>query len=431
MNYKQCSHPYTDPTHVFKQFPAQKSCAFLHSGIKQHYAGKYSVHAVFPKETISGDTFTKLEPIFKERNTLTDYFSGGWIGYFSYDLKHDLETLHKERKQHIQTDGLCFIRFGIYHFFNNDTQTSHIAYETEDDLKKYLSSLNKTSSEDPSVPHIRNVHSNFTKESYLNAVEKVKDYIYEGDIFEANLTRKFFGEFQSPVNGKSLFLTLLKQSPSQYSAFIKIETLEIVSSSPERFIKIKNRRINSKPIKGTRPRGTTVEEDERIITELHSSEKDRAENLMIVDLVRNDIGKIAEVGSVHVPDLFKVETYQTVHQLVSTIEGKIAETSTILDAIKSCFPPGSMTGAPKIRAMEICTEIEDYTRGIYSGAIGYIGFDGYVDLSVVIRTLLIKNNQFEFQVGGAIVADSDAESEYQETLDKAKAICKVLNISVE
>ena len=421
--------PYLDPLELFQQLPLFDTIAFLHSSLEQDYAGKYSAIALFPVKKYQLNSFKEFESKVEIDESLSStYFSGGWITTFSYDLKNELEKLPKESNEHIKQKNIYCVQFGLYIFFNKRDKTCTVSYKDDSFFKQYqhlnLSLIKKVSF------GIQTIKSNFTKKSYLNAVNTIKNYIFEGDIFEANLTRKFFGKFSKPVSGAQLFIDLINRSPSQYSAFLKFDDFEIISSSPERFIKIKNRTINSKPIKGTRPRGKSEKEDLALISELKLSEKDRAENLMIVDLVRNDIGKIAEIGSVIVPDLFKVESYETVHQLVSTVEGKVDKKYSIVDAIKACFPPGSMTGAPKIRAMEICTEIETYKRGIYSGAIGYIGFDGYIDLSVVIRSIIKKGKQFEFQVGGAIVSDSDPEAEFQETLDKARAICSILDIDI-
>lgn len=200
----------------------------------------------------------------------------------------------------------------------------------------------------------------------------------------------------------------------------------MISSSPERFLSLRDKSLESKPIKGTRPRRADFFEDEANYLDLLHSEKDRAENVMIVDLVRNDMGRVSETGTVKVPHLCIIEKYSTVFQMVSTIQSKLETGKDSTDAIRACFPPGSMTGAPKIRAMEIIEELEEFKRGIYSGALGYIGYDGDVDLSVVIRTLILHKDEGYFQTGGAIVWDSEPDKEYQECLDKAQGIINAL-----
>ena len=211
-----------------------------------------------------------------------------------------------------------------------------------------------------------------------------------------------------------------------YGAYLGFRDVAVASASPELFLRLENGRVETRPIKGTRPRGHTPEADVALAEELRSSEKDRAENVMIVDLLRNDLGRACRVGSVHVPDLFGLETYSTVHHLVSTIRGDLRRDLDAVDLLKACFPGGSVTGCPKIRAMEIIEELEPTRRGVYCGAIGCLGFDGDMDTSIVIRTAVIKDMRAYYQVGGAIVADSDPESEYQETLDKARAFLTAL-----
>jgi para-aminobenzoate synthetase component 1 len=266
--------------------------------------------------------------------------------------------------------------------------------------------------------------SNFSKKEYCRAVEKVRDYIAAGDIYQANLSQRFSVGFEG--SAWSLYKKLRRINPAPFAAFLNFPEVKVLSDSPERFLKITGRNVETRPMKGTRPRGRDKIEDWKLKTELENSVKDRAENLMIVDLERNDLGKVCEYGSVKVSELEVVETYPTVFQMVSTVNGKLKTNVSQIGCLKACFPGGSITGAPKVRAMEIIDELEPTRRNIYTGAIGYLGFDGEMDLNIAIRTIIVKDNKAFFQVGGGVVIDSKPELEYQETLDKAKALMKAL-----
>lgn len=269
------------------------------------------------------------------------------------------------------------------------------------------------------------IHSNFDKEDYLKAIKKAIDYIFAGDIFQVNLSQRF--ESEIAVTPFQLYKRLRSINPAPFAAFLNFEGVAVASSSPERFLMRSGNVVETRPIKGTRPRGRTPDEDRHLAQELLSSPKDRAENIMIVDLERNDLGRVCKYGSVHVPELLTIEEYPTVFHLVSTIRGTVPPDKDNVDIVKACFPGGSITGAPKVRAMEIIDELEPTRRSIYTGAIGYLDFGGRMDLNIVIRTFIIKENRAYFQAGGGIVADSDPEAEYQETLDKARALMEAVS----
>ena len=227
------------------------------------------------------------------------------------------------------------------------------------------------------------------------------------------------------------YRSMRQTNPSPYAAYINLPDGQILSSSPERFLHVRGGKVETRPIKGTRPRSPDPVQDQRLIEALRNSEKDRAENLMIVDLLRNDLGKSCIPGSVMTTEMFSVETFPTVHHLVSTIRGRLADGNDAISLLRGCFPGGSITGAPKLRAMEIIEELEPNRRGVYCGSIGYLGFDGSMDSNIVIRTLVHSNGRIHFSSGGGIVADSDLEQEYQETFDKAAAIMAALECSVD
>jgi anthranilate/para-aminobenzoate synthase component I len=265
---------------------------------------------------------------------------------------------------------------------------------------------------------------NISKNQYINMIEKAKRYIEEGDIYQANLSQRFEATLKSePLD---IYESLLQINPSPFSGYLKLGDLTLVSSSPERLVKIENGILETRPIAGTRPRGRNIDEDDRLKTELLLNEKEQAEHLMLVDLERNDLGRVCKYGSVQVTDQMFVEQYSHVSHIVSNIKGTLKTDVTFKEILKAVFPGGTITGCPKIRCMEIIDELEPVARGPYSGSFGYIGFADYVDLNIIIRTILIKDDKAYFHVGAGIVADSIPEKEYQETLDKAAAMITVL-----
>ncbi|HUK21159.1 MAG TPA: aminodeoxychorismate synthase component I [Gemmatimonadales bacterium] len=268
------------------------------------------------------------------------------------------------------------------------------------------------------------VRSNFTRAGYEAAVRHVVEYIRAGDIFQANLSQRF----QAPLIGTALELyqRLRSRNPAPFAAYLAFDDVRIASSSPERFLRVGHGQVEARPIKGTRPRGTGPEHDAALARALHESAKDRAENVMIVDLLRNDLSRVCRPASVHVPELFALEQYATVHHLVSTVVGELEPEHDIMDLLRASFPGGSITGAPKIRAMQIIAELEPTQRTVYCGAIGYVSLSHAADTSIAIRTMLVRGDEVYFQAGGGIVADSEPELEYEETLDKAAGMIEAL-----
>jgi len=275
------------------------------------------------------------------------------------------------------------------------------------------------------VPGIPGVRSNFTREGYLDAVARVIEYVYAGDIFQANLSQRL----EAPLAGTplDLYRRLRHRNPAPFSAYLDFGNVVVASSSPERFLRVEpGGRVETRPIKGTRPRGLSPEHDAALARALVESDKDRAENVMIVDLLRNDLSRVCRAGTVRVPELFAIEHYATVHHLVSTVVGELAPERDAVDLLRAAFPGGSITGAPKVRAMQIIAELEPTQRAAYCGSIGYLSLSGALDTSIVIRTCLVLGRDVYFQVGGGIVADSDPEQEYRETLDKAGGLIAAL-----
>ena len=277
------------------------------------------------------------------------------------------------------------------------------------------------------IQPVTSITSRHSDEEYLVLIEKAKEAIARGDAYQLCLTNQLTVETTS--DPYAVFLELRKANPAPYSSYMRFGDVSLVSSSPEQFLRVhESGVVSSKPIKGTRKRSSDEAEDARLIEELRTNEKERAENLMIVDLMRNDLGKVSEPSDVVVAKLFDVESYASVHQLVSTIEAKLKPGLNVFDAIRASFPAGSMTGAPKIRAMEILSELEDGPRGLYSGCFGYISYKGAADLGMTIRTLIFEGGKATLGIGGGITIDSDSQAELEETKLKSRALLIALGV---
>jgi para-aminobenzoate synthetase component 1 len=270
------------------------------------------------------------------------------------------------------------------------------------------------------------VGSNFSPEAYRRAVQRVIDYVHAGDVFQANLAQRFVAILRAEDTPLDLYARLCRRNPAPFAAYFDLGGSQVVSASPERFLELGRGVALTRPIKGTRPRGPTPAEDAALARELMTSAKDRAENVMIVDLLRNDLSRVCRPGTVRVPGLCELESYETVHHLVSTVRGETVPGTTAVGLLRAAFPGGSVTGAPKVRAMEIIRELEPHRRGVYCGSIGYIGFDGAMDTSIAIRTFAISGRTAVFHAGGGIVADSDPVAELEESRTKALALREAL-----
>ena len=401
---------------------------FLYSSINSGYSGDISIIAYDLAKKLESDNIDELNNILSNDK---NKFDNCWFGYLGYELKNNIEKLPIDDESFISSPSLLFAKFHNIIIFNHQENNIYIHSNNHENVSEIIKKSAVHKIHDNSKFDIEDIYSNMSKKEYMDNLDYIKQKIINGDIYQANLTRKFYGHINKSNNNiADIFINLSKISPASYSSFIRIGDLHILSSSPEQFIKIDAKgNIETRPIKGSSPRYKDKDKDKESKLFLENSIKDKAENLMIVDLMRNDLSKSSEIGSVKVEDLFKVTSYKTIHHMDSTITSRKENNISTLSAIKNSFPPGSMTGTPKIRAMEICSEVEKQKRGIYSGAIGYFAGDGSCDLSVVIRTLIIKDNKFEFQVGGAITFDSDKTSEWEETITKATALVKVLGIT--
>ncbi len=372
-------------------------------------------------------------------------FLGGAVGYLTYDLGVILENkIEKLTKKDLGIPD-CF--FGFYNTVVVIDHLKKLLYlfalgfpETKYHLAKALAdtnfkkvynliskvnfshSKNKENKPKNSIP---NLESNFSKENYLSAIKKAKEYIKAGDIYQVNLSQRF--QTRTNLTGLEIYQRLRQISPSYFSAYFDTGDFQVLSSSPERFLKLEGNTVITRPMKGTRPRDKDKIKDRNLRQELLKSAKDQAELTMIVDLERNDLGRVCNYDSVQVTRLRELEQYSTVFQTTATVCGRLHKDKDRIDLLRACFPGGSITGCPKIRAMEIIEELEPTRRAIYTGCLGYLSFSGDMDFNILIRTILKKENQLYFGVGGGIVTDSKPEDEYEETLVKARAMVEAIN----
>jgi len=392
----------------------------------KYKGGKCSIIRENTVEEYNGKPFEVLRELLAENESSQYIFPafGGCIGYFGYDLLSEIENIKLENADEIGLDEL------VVCFYNNGIVISGNTISFSNPYSKNEFEMTQKERIEPDFGELKlnRLTSNFSKTEYITAVERAKEYIRNGDIFQVNLSQRFMIPTFEPAI--ETFLYLRKTAPAQYSAYLNYLDAEIISTSPECFFKIEDGKIVTRPIKGTIARGNNTAEDEINKEKLLNSEKDLAELTMIVDLERNDIGRVCKFGTVKVTNHHEIEAYSNVFHTVSSVSGELKEGVDFIDCMLAMFPGGSITGAPKVRAMEIIEELETSKRGIYTGSIGYIGFDGYAELNIAIRTIVIKNGTAYFNVGGGIVADSDPEKEYEETLAKGKKIAEALEIGL-
>jgi para-aminobenzoate synthetase component I len=368
--------------------------------------------------------------------------AGACIATFSYDLVHRLERLRLNSAPRLSAEPDVTLAFYdtlvVHNYTSGITRLITIGdpvrlSETSNALIEALSIVDEE--KEAVRPPLRAVTSNLTRDEYLAAVRQIKEHIAAGDIYQANLTQQLTCAISPELMPEDVFLRLRRNHPAQFAAFIRREQDVVISASPERFLRVTGqaeaRVVEAWPIKGTRARGDSIEEDVRLRRELLQSEKDRAENIMIVDLLRNDLGRVCRYGSVEVTELCALEEHPTLFHLVSKVRGVLRDDVSVGNLLRATFPCGSITGAPKIRAMEIIAAIETRPRGLSMGAIGYFSFTGMLDLNVAIRTMVMREGVARFNVGGGIVADSSPELEYEESLTKARALLRALGAATQ
>ncbi|MDW3094950.1 MAG: aminodeoxychorismate synthase component I [Gammaproteobacteria bacterium] len=439
---------FEDVAPIFSSFAQLPWAIFLDSGRPMSKFGRYEIFSAYPKKTfvtqgrlttitsggnqqmVPDDPFDLLASELSRNYIESDDFpfSGGALGFFSYDLGRRIESIPNSA---IDDIGIPEMAVGIYHWAYiadhigkkamvvGNLSEPRVRLNWQDIIEKVSSQKNIVQYSN-SYRALNKIQSNMTAEQYKEKFSSVKNYIGSGDCYQVNLAQRFTVNVEG--DSWSGYQRLRKINPSPFSAYINIPECKILSVSPERFLQVNGDVVITKPIKGTRPRSNDTKIDQKLQEELVKSTKDRAENVMIVDLLRNDLSKCCEINTVKVTKLFDIESYPTVHHLVSTIEGKLPSKTSPVELLRECFPGGSITGAPKIRAMEIIEELEPHRRGLYCGSVGYIGFNRKMDTNIAIRTVIQKHNQAYFYAGGGLVWDSKVDEEYQETFDKAAAI---------
>lgn len=401
-----------------------REVVFLESN---NHKAKYSSHqAVLAFDAftlIQTDYYNAFDKLKEYQNNLNDWL----FGYLSYDLKNDVEKLQSNNADGLNFPDLLFFQPKKLIFFEDDSVRFEYLGMCDDEMDDDFQQINSIEIEKADPQKKINVESKLTFNEYEIGFQKVSSHIQRGDIYEANYCMEFFAE-NVQLNSNDLFWKLNEISEPPFACFAKFNKHFVMSASPERYIKKESLKMISQPIKGTAKRGITIEEDVLLKESLAANKKEQAENVMIVDLVRNDLSKTATKASVQVEELFGIYTFKQVHQMISTIVSEVSADQNVVDIIKSTFPMGSMIGAPKLSAMKIIEEVEQTKRGLYSGAIGYFTPDNDFDFNVVIRSILYnqENKYASFSVGSAITINANATDEYNECLLKANAMKKVL-----
>lgn len=463
--------PWLDPWDVCQRLALLPHLLFLDSADAHSSLGRYSFVTADPFDWLcvrrgrivdhAGDGFVDPFAVLGERlqqwrsETIAGLppFQGGAAGLFGYDLCHHIERLPRPGCDEFQTPDLAIGFYDWVVAFDHVQRQAWIIStgfpEVEPARRRQRArrrlsavhawligaatvrerSANRSHTATAPrglypLPDYPGVFSNFDRDGYLAAVRRVIEYIHAGDCFQVNLSQRLL--HRATLAPLELYQRLRNCNPAPFAGYFDLGDFAIASASPERFLRVEDGRVETRPIKGTRPRGSTPEEDARQRDELLRSMKDRAENVMIIDLLRNDLGRVCTYGSVQVPAVCRLESYRTVHHLVSEVIGRLRAGLGPIDLLRAAFPGGSVTGAPKVRAMKIIAELEPTARGPYCGSLGYLGFDGSMDTNILIRTFTLGRGWVQFPVGGGIVADSVPEDEYEETLHKAEGLLRAL-----
>lgn len=441
--------PARGAAELYTYFAGTDDSVFLDSSLVNKL-GRYSVIGAVPylklvkegngfyingekETTCSFETYLKTYLAeHKDKNNTELPIISGAIGYFSYEYGRKLMEVDSAKEDLVSIPDAVLVFYDFYIIEDRQEQRTYLiangitgeAAKLMDEMETRINGKPVYMQKESDTEYPIEVLPNFAKDEYKQAVDRMIRYIIAGDIYIANMTQQL--TVKSDKVPLDVFYDLRENNPSPFGGYFDYGDFQIVCASPERFLKMQKGHVNTRPIKGTRKRGETPEEDMLMRTELENSEKDKSELLMIVDLERNDLNRVCNPGSVKVTELFTVEEYATVFHLVSDIEGDLEESKNVMDLLEAAFPGGSITGAPKYRAMEIIDEMENNKRNLYTGSIGYLTLDGDCDFNIVIRTALHKDGKYYLGVGGGITAESDLEFEYEETLQKAKAVLQAM-----
>ena len=441
--------PARGAAELYTYFAGTDDSVFLDSSLVNKL-GRYSVIGAVPylklvkegngfyingekETTCSFETYLKTYLAeHKDKNNTELPIISGAIGYFSYEYGRKLMEVDSAKEDLVSIPDAVLVFYDFYIIEDRQEQRTYLiangitgeAAKLMDEMETRINGKPVYMQKESDTEYPIEVLPNFAKDEYKQAVDRMIRHIIEGDIYIVNMTQQL--TVKSDKVPLDVFYDLRENNPSPFGGYFDYGDFQIVCASPERFLKMQKGHVNTRPIKGTRKRGETPEEDMLMRTELENSEKDKSELLMIVDLERNDLNRVCNPGSVKVTELFTVEEYATVFHLVSDIEGDLEESKNVMDLLEAAFPGGSITGAPKYRAMEIIDEMENNKRNLYTGSIGYLTLDGDCDFNIVIRTALHKDGKYYLGVGGGITAESDLEFEYEETLQKAKAVLQAM-----
>jgi anthranilate synthase component 1 len=438
--FKEISGDLETPLSIYLKFMDERNSYLFESVEGGEKWARYSIIGLptDKKIDLSKNPLKDIENFLKQNKSqpmpdLPD-FHGGLVGYFSYEtIRHIEKKLQNSSKEKLPYPDISLMVSDEVVIYDNLKKSLFIVVHGNEDTEKecherieliHKKILEPLPSQKASKKGVINFESSVKKEDYLEAIKKIKNYIVEGDVMQVVYGQEFSTKFEgSPID---LYRSLRKLNPSPYMYLMKIDDLHIVGASPEILVRLQNEEVTLRPIAGTVKRGKDSNEDEELADKLKSDPKEIAEHLMLIDLGRNDVGRIAEVGSVKTTEEMKIEKYSHVMHLVSNVVGKIKKGLTSIDVLKATFPAGTLSGAPKIRAMEIIDELEPDRRGVYGGAVGYLSWTGNMDVAIAIRTAVIQGKNLSVRAGGGIVYDSDPESEYQESLNKAMSIMKAV-----
>lgn len=422
---------------LFEKYYYPGTSCLLESASFNTKTGRYSIIAARPEFTFRSwgntiqidnkgkyyaDPIKELKKIFLKKkirhSSKMPLFSGGAVGYISYDTVRLWERIGDSAEKDINIPDIYLLFYDNAIVYDNLLNKLHYAGSV-DEGSDYLRQDN-----DENKANKIYISPNISKEVFIEMVLKAKEHISAGDIYQANLSQRL--EAETDVDGWSLYKRLRNINPSPFAGYMNLNGLELISCSPERLVKVEGRNIQTRPIAGTYPRGKTIREDMEYAQKLVLNPKERAEHVMLVDLERNDLGRVCRYGTVEADEFMCVESYSHVHHIVSNVKGIIKDNVDQMDVLKAVFPGGTITGCPKIRCMQIIDEIEPVRRNIYTGCMGWIGYNGNMDLNIIIRTILKIGNKLYLQAGAGIVADSDPEREYNETLHKARALIEAI-----